>query len=110
MNAPSGTLNAPDNVSRVSVSRSTQKANYAAHFSPEIIADTDEFLFDEVFADADQLISFGFSLREAARRSERDETRLRLSQLRDVLTHAIRTHKLLSTKTEPAIAGPKAPS
>jgi hypothetical protein len=103
MPSPSRDVTAPETL-HVSVSGVNTKTR---HFSPEIIAEADEFLLDEVFSDADYLVSIGLSLREAARRSDRAEIRLRLGQLRDTLVHAIRTNNLLSP-ADPQIAGSKA--
>lgn len=84
-----------------------QRTAAGRHFSPEVIAEADDFLLDQVFSDADYLVSIAVSLREAARRSDRGEVRLRLSQLRDEIVHAIRCCNLLSNADPSQIAGSK---
>jgi hypothetical protein len=67
--------------------------------SPAAVAETDEFLLDEIFRDLSFIWSYATSAMEAARRGDRDELRLRLRvQLRDHFRHAVATHDLLSTQ------------
>jgi hypothetical protein len=66
--------------------------------SPEAVAECDEFLLDEIFHDLHLIESYTISAREAAKRGDRDELRLRLRvQLRDCFRHAVEVHKLLSS-------------
>jgi hypothetical protein len=75
------------------------KNSYGVGPSPDDIAETDEFLLDEIFRDLSLIWSYAISAMEAARRGDRDELRLRLRiQLRDSLRHAIELHKLLSSE------------
>ena len=65
--------------------------------SQEAIAACDEFILDELYQSFDLIGSYATSAREAARRGDRDEIRLRLRcQLRDAFRHAIAVHDLLS--------------
>jgi hypothetical protein len=67
--------------------------------SPSVIADTDEFLLDEIYRDLYLIESHAISAREACRRGDRDELRLRLRiQLRDLFRHAVELHNLISTE------------
>jgi hypothetical protein len=71
--------------------------------SPEAVAECDEFVLDELFRAFDLIASYAESGKEAARRGDRDEIRLRLrSQLRDCFRHAVQIHDLLSPKPLPA--------
>jgi hypothetical protein len=65
--------------------------------SPEAIAECDEFVLDELFRAFDLIESYATSGKEAARRGDRNEIRLRLRiQLRDLFRHAVQVHDLLS--------------
>jgi hypothetical protein len=65
--------------------------------SAEAIAEADEYVLDELFRSFDLIASYAISGKEAARRGDRDEVRLRLRvQLRDVFRHAVATHDLMS--------------
>jgi hypothetical protein len=65
--------------------------------SPEAIAEADEFILDELFRAFDLIESYAISGKEAARRGDREEIKLRLrTQLRDCFRHAVATHDLLS--------------
>jgi hypothetical protein len=67
--------------------------------SPEAIAAADEFVLDELYRDFDLIESYAISGKEAARRGDRREVRLRLRvQLRDCFHHAVEVHNLLSTE------------
>jgi hypothetical protein len=67
--------------------------------SPEAVAEADEFLLDEIFHDLYLIESHAISAREACRRGDRPELRLRLrTQLRDLFRHAVELHNLLSTE------------
>jgi hypothetical protein len=67
--------------------------------SPEAVAEADEFLLDEIFHDLYLIESHAISAREACRRGDRAELRLRLrTQLRDCFRHAVELHNLLSTE------------
>jgi hypothetical protein len=64
--------------------------------SPEAIAAADDYIFDELASDFALIESYAISGKEAARRGDRDEVRLRLRiQLRDVFRHAVEIHNLL---------------
>jgi hypothetical protein len=64
--------------------------------SPRAIAACDEFVLDELFRAFDLIESYAVSGKEAARRGDRGEIRLRLRiQLRDVFRHAVEIHNLL---------------
>jgi hypothetical protein len=66
--------------------------------SPEAVAECDEFILDELYRDFDLIESYAISGKEAARRGDREEIRLRLRvQLRDCFRHAVEVHNLLST-------------
>ena len=68
--------------------------------SPEAIAECDEYVLDELFRAFDLIESYAISGKEAARRGDREEIKLRLrTQLRDCFRHAVATHDLLSTQT-----------
>jgi hypothetical protein len=70
----------------------------AAEPSAEAVAEADEFILDELFRSFDLIASYATSGKEAARRGDRDEVRMRLRvQLRDCFKHAVATHDLLST-------------
>jgi hypothetical protein len=70
----------------------------AAEPSAEAVAEADEFVLDEIYRSFDSIASYAISGKEAARRGDRDEVRLRLRvQLRDCFKHAVATHDLLST-------------
>jgi hypothetical protein len=72
----------------------------AAKPSPEAIAECDEHILDELFRDFDLIASLAVSAKEAARRGDHAEIRLRLRvQLRDVFRHAVAAHDLLSRET-----------
>jgi hypothetical protein len=65
--------------------------------SPEAIAAADEFILAELAGTFDLIESYAISGKEAARRGDREEVRLRLRiQLRDLFHHAVSTHDLLS--------------
>jgi hypothetical protein len=65
--------------------------------SPEAVAETDEFVLDELFRAFDLIESYASSGKEAARRGDREEIKIRLRcQLRDVFKYAVATHDLLS--------------
>jgi hypothetical protein len=65
--------------------------------SPEAMEACDEFLLDELASAFDLIESYAISGKEAARRRDRDEVRLRLRmQLRDCFRHAVQVHDLLS--------------
>jgi hypothetical protein len=65
--------------------------------SPEAMAECDEFILDEIYRDFDLIESYAISGKEAVRRGDHDEVRLRLRcQLRDVFRHAVQIHDLLS--------------
>jgi hypothetical protein len=67
--------------------------------SPEAIAECDELVLDELFRAFDLIESYAISGKEAARRGDREEIRLRLrTQLRDCFRHAVATHDLLSAQ------------
>jgi hypothetical protein len=67
--------------------------------SPSVIADTDEFLLDEIYYDLWLIASYATSALEAAKRGDREELRLRLRvQLRDCFRHAVELHNLISTE------------
>jgi hypothetical protein len=73
----------------------------AAEPSAEAVAEADEFVLDEIYRSFDLIASYAISGKEAARRGDRDEIRLRLRvQLRDVFRHAVQIHDLLSTRGE----------
>jgi hypothetical protein len=64
--------------------------------SPQAVAEADEFLLDEIYRAFDLIWSYAASAKEAARRGDRDEIRLRLRvQLRDAFRHAVAIHDLL---------------
>jgi hypothetical protein len=68
--------------------------------SPEAIAECDEYVLDELFRAFDLIESYAISGKEAARRGNREEIKLRLRvQLRDCFRHAVATHDLLSTQS-----------
>jgi hypothetical protein len=70
--------------------------------SPEAIAVCDEFILDELFRAFDFIESYAISGKEAARRGDREEVRLRLRiQLRDCFRHAVQVHDLLSPRPLP---------
>jgi hypothetical protein len=70
----------------------------AAEPSAEAVAEADEIVFDELFRSFDLIVSYAASAKEAARRGDRDEIRLRLRiQLRDTFRHAVQIHDMLST-------------
>ena len=73
---------------------------------PEALTEADEFLLDELFRLFIEIELLAISAREAARRGDRDEIRLRLRmQLRDCFRHAVQLHDLLSTpKPLPEVA------
>jgi hypothetical protein len=67
--------------------------------SREAIAQCDEFVLDELYRAFDLIESYAISGKEASRRGDREEIRLRLRvQLRDCFRHAVATHDLLSTR------------
>jgi hypothetical protein len=67
--------------------------------SPEAMEACDEFLLDELARDFDLIESYAISGKEAARRGDRDEVRLRLRiQLRDLFRHAVQLHDLLAPR------------
>jgi hypothetical protein len=69
--------------------------------SPEVVAETDEYVLDELFRTFGLIESYSRSAVEAARRGDRDEIRLRLRvQLRDCFRHAVAVHDLMSPPTE----------
>jgi hypothetical protein len=71
--------------------------------SPEVIAACDEFILDELIRAFDLIESFAISGKEAAKRGDRDEIRIRLRiQLRDCFRYAVQVHDLLSPR---ALAG-----
>jgi hypothetical protein len=73
--------------------------------SPEAIAECDEFILDELFRAFDLIESYATSGKEAARRGDREEIRLRLRvQMRDVFRHAVAVHDLLSSPMPNAVA------
>jgi hypothetical protein len=66
--------------------------------SPEAIAACDEFILDELARTFDLIESFAISGKEAARRRDPNEVKLRLrTQLRDCFRHAVEIHDLLSS-------------
>ena len=66
--------------------------------SPEATAVCDEFVLDELFRAFDRIESYAISGREAAKRGDRDEVKLRLRiQLRDCFRYAVQIHDLLSS-------------
>jgi hypothetical protein len=70
--------------------------------SPEAMAACDEFVLDELASAFDLIESYAISGKEAARRRDRDEVRLRLRiQLRDCFRHAVQIHDLLSPRSLP---------
>jgi hypothetical protein len=65
--------------------------------SSEAIAECDEYVLDELFRAFGLIESYAISGKEAARRGDREEIKLRLRiQLRDCFRHAVATHDLLS--------------
>ena len=67
-----------------------------AYPSPEAIAEAQALILDELFDAFGLIESYAISAREAARRGDREEIRLRLrSQMRDVFRHAVELHNLL---------------
>jgi hypothetical protein len=70
--------------------------------SPEAIAACDEFILDELYRAFDLIESYAISGKEASRRGDRGEIRLRLRvQLRDCFHHAVQVHDLLSPRPLP---------
>jgi hypothetical protein len=70
--------------------------------SPEAIAAADDYIFDELARAFDLIKSYAVSGKEAARRGDRDEVRLRLRiQLKDCFRHAVQVHDLLSPSPLP---------
>jgi hypothetical protein len=68
--------------------------------SPEAVAECDECILDELFRVFELIESYAISGKEAARRGDREEVRLRLRvQLRDTFRHAVNVHNLLSTQS-----------
>jgi hypothetical protein len=64
--------------------------------SPEAIAEADNFVLDELFRAFDLIESYAVSGKEAARRGDREEIKLRLRvQLRDVFRYAVEIHNML---------------
>jgi len=64
--------------------------------SSEAMAETEEFLLDEIFHDLNLITSYATSALEAARRGDREELQLRLRvHLRDCFRHAVELHNLL---------------
>lgn len=64
------------------------------------VAEADEFLLDEIFRNLDLIQSYTVSAKEAARRDDREELRLRLRvQLRDHFRHVVKLHDLLSSES-----------
>jgi hypothetical protein len=73
----------------------------ASEPSPAAVAECDEFILDEIYRSFDLIASYAISGKEAARRGDRSEVRLRLRvQLRDVFRHAVELHNMLSTGCE----------
>jgi hypothetical protein len=67
--------------------------------SPAAIEVCDELVFSELYRDFDLIESYAISGKEAARRGDRAEVRLRLRiQLKDIFRHAVEIHDLLSTE------------
>jgi hypothetical protein len=65
--------------------------------SPEASAVCDEFILDELFRAFDLIESYAISGKEAAKRGDRNEIKLRLRiQLRDCFRYAVQIHDLLS--------------
>jgi hypothetical protein len=80
--------------------------NSAAKPSPEVIAEVEEFILDEIYRILSLIISYGTSAVEASRRGDRDELRLRLRiQMRDCFRNAVELQKLLSSE-RPKEGGP----
>jgi hypothetical protein len=77
--------------------------------SREAVAECDEWILDELFRTFDLIESYAVSGKEAARRGDHEEIRLRLRiQLRDCFRYAVETHDLLSQQA--AHGAPSAPS
>jgi hypothetical protein len=75
--------------------------------SAEAIAVCDEYVFDELFRAFDLIESYAISGKEAAKRGDRNEVRLRLRlQLRDCFHHAVEVHNLLSPEPPKKSAAP----
>ena len=65
--------------------------------SPEASAVCDEFILDELFRAFDLIESYAISGKEAAKRGDRNEIKLRLRiQLRVCFRYAVQIHDLLS--------------
>ena len=70
--------------------------------SPSIVAEAEEFVLGQLYDDFLEIESLAISAREAARRGDREEIRLRLRhQLRDVFRHAVALDDLLSKQGSP---------
>jgi hypothetical protein len=74
--------------------------------SQEAVAACDEFVFNELFHAFSTIESYAVSAKEAARRGDRNEIKLRLrTQLRDCFRYAVQVHNLMSPEQPESSAG-----